>query len=73
MVLYRCGPESCIVEDVRCANDVSKTSIDGVKFLSLPSLRYYRGDSTPIRAVLGSNRLMLLNLTYYYSKALGCC
>jgi len=64
-VLYRCGPESCIVGERRqMCERCRKTSIDGEVFVFLHFV-ITEGIQLPIRAVLGSNRLMLLNLTYY--------
>lgn len=54
--------------DGRCT-DIANLNLDGVEFLSLPLLRYYRGEAKPsIRAVLGSKRLVLCIITRITSK-----
>ena len=44
---------------------VRREVLDGVEFLSLPPLRYCRGEAKPsIRAVLGSKRLVSFKISY---------
>jgi len=62
--------------DVRCMNGISK-GMDGVEFLSLLHFITTEGTQLPIRAVLGSNRLGLLNksksLGLLLSQGFTCC